>query len=175
MPMRPADIALLLPEVYRTGLGENTALDALLAVMSALHGSLEEAIADPSRLVDPRRAPERLVGTLAEWTGLSRYLDASPGTETDRPYPGDLRELTAVAAQLGRRRGSRATLVAFLEAATGITGFSVDEVPDQPFHFKVTVPEAAANRRDLVLKIITAEKPAFATFELVEAHTKPPH
>jgi hypothetical protein len=173
--MRPADIALLLPEVYRAGLGEDTALDALLAVMSALHGSLEDAIADPSRLVDPRRAPERLVGTLAEWTGLSRYLDDSSETDADWPYPGDLRELTALAAQLGRRRGSRTTLVAFLEAATGITGFSVDEVPEQPFHFTVTVPDAAAGRRDLVLKIITAEKPAFATFELVEATRKQPH
>ena len=173
--MRPPEIALLLPEVYRADLGEGGVLDALLDVMSALHGSLEDAIADPARLVDPRRAPERLVGTLAEWTGLSRYLDDSSETDSDRPYPGDLRELTAVAAQLGRRRGSRTTLVAFLEAATGITGFSVDEVPEQPFHFKVTVPDAAAGRRDLVLKIIAAEKPAFATFELVEASPKQPH
>ena len=38
--MQPAEIALLLPEIYRRDLTDGTVLDGLLHVMSALHGSL---------------------------------------------------------------------------------------------------------------------------------------
>ena len=171
--MRAAEIGLLLPEIYRTNLDEGGPLAALLEIMSALHGSLEAAIADPPSLIDPRRAPDRLVPALAGWVGLARYLDRPDDLSADRPFPGDLRELAALGAELGRRRGSAATLVRFLETATGVAGFTVREDPRQPFHFRVTLPEAATPRRDLVLSIIHGEKPAFATFDLVDAANAP--
>jgi hypothetical protein len=166
--MRPPEIALLLPEVYRTGLGEDGALDALLEVMSKLHGSLEDAIAEPAMLVDPRRAPDRLTPILASWVGLRRYLDTEGDPLGDRPDPGDLRELAVIGAELGRRRGSSDSLRLFLETATGTGGFAISEDAARPFHFRVTLPAAARSRKDLILKIIAAEKPAFATFDLIE-------
>ncbi len=172
--MQPAEIALLLPEIYRRDLTDGTVLDGLLHVMSALHGSLEQAIADPSVLVDPRRAPDRLVPVLAAWVGLGCYLRTDPGQ--DRPTPADLRELVAVAAALGRRGGSAATLRRLLETATGIDGFAIEESQDRPFHFRVLMPPAAQSRLDLVLHVIATEKPAFTTFELVsdlDADTNP--
>lgn len=162
--MQPAEIALLLPEIYRRGLAEGSVLDALLHVMAALHGSLEEAIADPALLADPRRAPDRLVPVLAAWVGLGRYLQADPGE--DRPAAGDLRELVAAAAALNRRGGSAATLRRFLETATGVHGFGIEESAGRPFHFRVSIPSAALPRLDLVRRIIAFEKPAFTTFEL---------
>lgn len=162
--MQPAEIALLLPEIYRRDLTSGSVLDGLLHVMSALHGSLEEVIADPTLLADPRRAPDRLVPVLASWVGLGRYLRANPGE--DRPGLADLRELVGVAAMLGRRSGSAASLRQFLVTATGIEGFDIEESPNRPFHFRVAAPPAAEARRDLVLHIIALEKPAFTTFEL---------
>lgn len=162
--MQPAEIALLLPEIYRRGLADGTVLDGLLHVMAALHGSLEAAIADPALLVDPRRAPDRLVPVLAAWVGLGRYLQADPGE--DRPGTDDLRELVAAAAALNRRSGSAATLRQFLETATGTPGFGIEECAGRPFHFRVSIPPAALPRLDLVLRIIAFEKPAFTTFEL---------
>lgn len=165
--MQPADIALLLPEIYRRDLTEGSVLDGLLQVMSALHGSLEEAIADPALLVDPRRAPDRLVPVLAAWVGLGPLLQADPSE--DRPGPAELRELVSLAAALGRRRGSAASLRQFLETATGVAGFAIEESDRRPFHFRVAVPPAAEARLTLVLRIIALEKPAFTTFELARA------
>lgn len=172
--MRPSEIALLLPEIYRAQSGSGTVLDAALEVMSALHGSLEEAIADPARLIDPRRAPDRMIDALAGWVGLSRYLDQpGDGGISDSPHPGDLRELAVLGAELGRRRGSAATLTRFLETATGIAGFRIDEDAQRPFHFSVTLPPGAQNRRDLILRIIAGEKPAFTTFDLIPPDPEP--
>lgn len=162
--MQPAEIALMLPEIYRRGMAEGSVLDGLLHVMAALHGSLEAAIADPALLIDPRRAPDRLVPVLAAWVGLGRYLQTNPGE--DRPDIADLRELVAAAAGLSRRSGSAATLRQFLETATGTQGFAIEESAERPFHFSVSIPPAALPRLDLVLRIIAFEKPAFTTFEL---------
>lgn len=164
--MRAAEIALLLPEIYRTHIDPGGPLEALLEVMSAQHGSLEAAIADPTLLADPRRAPDRLVNTLAGWVGLARYIERPDDMSADRPHPGDLRELAALGAELGRRRGSAATLVRFLETATGLRGFRIAEDESVPFHFRVHLPEGAEARRDLILTIIHGEKPAFATFDI---------
>jgi len=162
--MQPAEIALLLPEIYRRAIAEGSVLDGLLHVMAALHGSLEAGIADPALLVDPRRASDRLVPVLAAWVGLGRYLQTEPGE--DRPGTADLRELVATAAALGRRSGSAATLRQFLETATGTEGFGIEESAERPFHFRVSIPPDALPRLDLVLRIIAFEKPAFTTFEL---------
>jgi hypothetical protein len=62
--------------------------------------------------------------------------------------------------------------VAFLETATGSTGFQIDEhVPDaagrpRPFHIRVTAPPEVAPHRAMVEQIIEREKPAYVTYEL---------
>jgi phage tail-like protein len=174
--MRPEEIARLLPEVYQAAAHPGSVLDAALGVMSVLHGSLEQAIAEPDAYADPRRAPPALTPVLASWLGLQRYLDRRTdrldgGRGRTAPDPGDLRELTAIAADLARRRGTAEALRRFLEAATGATGFSVSDDTGQPFHIRVTVPPAAQGRRDLVERIVQGEKPAFSTAEIVDAQS----
>lgn len=164
--MKPDDIALMLPEIWQRGLGEGSVGRALVEVMAALHGSVEAAIADPSTLLDPRRAPDRLVPVLAAWVGLGHYLRTGDRGGEGPPWPGDLRELTAIAARLRRNRGNAGTLLGLLEAATGVAGFRLDEDPAQPFHFRLGIPPAAVPAADLVARIVTAEKPAFTSFEI---------
>ena len=85
---------------------------------------------------------------------------------------GRLRELIAWAAYLSQRRGTRQGLLKFLEVATGIPGFAVDEDVKGadgrtiPFHLRVRAPKAARTHRSLVERIITLEKPAYVTYEL---------
>lgn len=163
--MKSDDIALMLPRIWQRHMTEGSVTQALVGVMAALHGSVEAAIDDPSALTDPRRAPDRLMPVLAGWVGLGRYLRPMAEGGANAPHPGDLRELTAIAAALGRNRGTADSLIRFLTAATGIAGFAVDEDPGTPFHFRLGIPAAAAARTALILRIVAAEKPAFTTFE----------
>lgn len=161
--MRSNDIALMLPEIWRRGLSEGSVTQVLIEVMARLHGSVEAAIADPALLVDPRRAPDRLLQRLAAWVGLAPWLDTT--ASGGKPDPADLRELTAIAAALARNRGNAGSLIRFLEVATGVGGFEIVEDETIPFHFHLTIPVAALPRHALILRIVTAEKPAFTTFE----------
>ena len=71
-------------------------------------------------------------------------------------------------------------LVRFLETATGVEGFVVDEEVDaagrpRPFHCVVRAPAAARRLRDLVQQIVEAEKPAFVTYELIQTEVEGAH
>jgi phage tail-like protein len=178
--MRDTDIARLLPEIYQAAATPGSVLDGALAVMAALHRSIEDAIAEPAIYTDPRRAPDALLPILARWVSLGKYLDRRAESEGGRqarvePEAGDLRELTAAAADLGRRRGTADALTRFLELATGLSGFSVsDQVADEtgrirPFHMRVRVPAAARSRMDLIERVLRTEKPAFTTCDIVIA------
>jgi phage tail-like protein len=155
--MRSSEIQRLLPGVFQRTLGEGgTPLGAALEVMSALHAPSEAILQDLDAFFDPRRTPERFVPLLARWMDLEVALGAEPGR---------LRELTAAAFDLAQWRGTARGLVRFLEIATGVPGFQVDERV-RPFHVRVTVPAAAAGLRPLVERIIEREKPASVTYEL---------
>src|SRR5262249_22080864 len=170
----------LLPEVFRRTVRTGAPLAALLRTMEDLH---EPSIGILGRLdayVDPYRTPDEFVPFLARWLDLERLFDnpddeyAVPG-EGRNPISsglGRLRELIAWAARLSQRRGTRQGLLKFLEVATGLTGFAIDEeVPGKdgrpiPFHLRVRAPKAARIHRSLMERIITLEKPAYVTFEL---------
>jgi phage tail-like protein len=155
--MRSSEIQRLLPGVFQRTLGEGgTPLSAALEVMSALHAPSEAILQDLDAAFDPRRAPGRFVPLLARWMDLEVALGAEPGR---------LRELIAAAFDLAQWRGTAHGLVRFLEIATGVTGFQVDERV-RPFHVRVTVPAAAAGLRSLVEQIVEREKPASVTYEL---------
>ncbi|MEO8394645.1 MAG: phage tail protein, partial [Chloroflexota bacterium] len=85
---------------------------------------------------------------------------------------GHLRELVSAAVFLSRWRGTAKALITFLETATGITGFTIDErvLDDEgqaiPFHIRVNAPQASAAYRVLIENIINKEKPAYVTYEL---------
>ncbi|MFN8450587.1 MAG: phage tail protein [Anaerolineae bacterium] len=180
--MKRADIDLLLPEIFRRTLppvrtGANP-LEAFLDVMELLHAPDEDVLASLETYFDPYRAPDLFVAYLAGWVDLDRLWIENPQEFTAKtlpPFPsgvGRLRELVAAAAFLSRWRGTARGLLHFLETATGISGFKIDErVLDEdgqpiPFHIRVTAPKAAEVYRVLIDSIIMKEKPAYVTYEL---------
>ncbi len=180
--MKRAAIERLLPEVYRRTVREGGPLAALLDVMEALHRPSEAALADIHAVLNPYRAPDAFVPVLAAWLDLERLFDVPtagevPAASLRRPISsglGRLRELVASAAHLSQWRGTARGLLRFLEIATGLRGFSVEErVPGEggrpkPFHVRIRMPKAAVPHRPLVERIIEHEKPAYVTYELLD-------
>ncbi len=67
---------------------------------------------------------------LAQWVDLGWLLPEDGG-----PFPGGLgrlRELIQASAELSRWRGTKRGLVQFLELATGLDGFAIDESAPGP-------------------------------------------
>ncbi len=116
---------------------------------------------------------------LAGWVALDDLWVSNPQeftAQTLPPFPsgvGRLRELVAASVYLSRWRGTARGLLTFLETATGVQGFTIDEqVPDAddepiPFHIRVHVPQAAGAFRTLIERIVIKEKPAYVTYEIV--------
>lgn len=179
--MRSREIEQLLPWVFRRAAGEGSVLHGLLAAMESLHAPDEAALAALDTLFDPRRTPTRFVPFLARWVDLDWLFEAPASGRARASQAGlpsgagsaRLRELVAAAAYLSQWRGSARGLLLFLEIATGLSGFSLDEDvpgPDgrpRPFHMRVRGPAAAAAQRALVARIVEFEKPAHVTYELL--------
>lgn len=161
--MRSGQIAHLLPAVMRRTLEFSSPLGAILGVMEAMHAPSEAALRAFQDVVNPYAAPERFVPFLASWVGLEPVLDErgeiSSGTAR-------LRELVAASNVLAKWRGTARGLVLFLEIATGLRGFTIDE--PRPFHFVLALPPGAGAHRALVERIVKSEKPAYVTAEIVE-------
>ncbi len=176
--MKQNEIAGLLPGVFQRTIFPGHPLAALLAVMEVLHAPAEQAFAGLDQFFDPYRAPDPFVSFLADWVDLERLLVQSPAERAvtgDAPLPsglGRLRDLIAAAASLSQSRGTVHGLIRFLETATGVRGFEIDERPPgsdgqpRPFHMLVRAPAEAAPLRIMIERIIDAEKPAYVTYEL---------
>jgi phage tail-like protein len=171
--MRAEEIAHLLPAVYQDAVPGSPVLRAILGAMEALHAPDEAAIAGFSAYLDPRRAPDPFVRMLAHWLALGPYLEDE--RLVDRRVtisPAPLRDLVAIAARAARLRGTAETIIEVLTAATGVSGFTIEENPSdtagrpQPFHIRVTVPPAASNQIELVNRLVAGERPAWVTYEL---------
>lgn len=186
--MKRADIELLLPEIFRRTLPpvrtDANPLEAFLDVMELLHTPDEAVLASLDTYFDPYRAPELFVAYLAGWVDLDQLWIENPQEFTAKtlpPFPsgvGRLRQLVAAAAFLSRWRGTMKGLLYFLETATGISGFEIEErVLDEdgqqiPFHIRVRAPQAAEVYRVLIERIIMKEKPAYVTYDLqIEAQS----
>lgn len=178
--MKRTEIERLLPGVFQRTIhagppGEQPLL-ALLEVMETLHLPDEAILDSLERIANPYLTPDRFVVYLASWLDLERFLSDAPGSGRTPPaWPagtGQLRALVAEATELSRWRGTARGLLRFLETATGVPGFRIDEQapgPDgrpQPFHFRVAAPVAAERYRSLIETIIAQEKPAHVTYEL---------
>lgn len=172
--MKQEEIRGLLPEVFTRTLRPGGPLNALLAVMEAMHSPSEDVLRHLQTYFNPYLTPDGFVPYLAGWVDLDLLL----GPQTPDSLPtlstgvGRLRELVAAAAYLSRWRGTAKGLLLFLETATGSTGFSVDEhVLDEqgtvrPYHIKVQAPGETAPHEALIRRIIAMEKPAYVTYEL---------
>jgi P2-related tail formation protein len=155
-----------------------------------LHAPSEEILDNLAAFFNPYQTPDDFVPYLASWVDLARLLfpapvrqEGLPGSATLAHYPaglGRLRELIAAAAELSQWRGTRQGLVRFLEIATGVAGFTIQEqVLDaqgevRPFHLQVHAPAAAHPVAALVERIVELEKPAYMTAEVLFDHPASP-
>jgi phage tail-like protein len=170
--MKSAEIAQFLPAVFRNRLEGDAVLSSVLDVMEMLHAPIEAVLAEIDATYDPRRASAPFVAMLARWVDLERVDD----TGTDRTARladdvpvGRLRELVARSFEISQWRGTSRGLALFLELATGVDGFLIEEPsandPASAFHLRVHVPAAAANAMRLIERIVDSEKPAYTTWE----------
>ena len=178
--MKRAEIERLLPGIFQRTIHAGTPgrqpLLALLEVMEALHAPDESVLAHLEQFFNAYQAPDRFVVLLARWLDLERFLtDAPAGGRLPPGLPtgtGRLREMVAAAAYLSKWRGTARGLLRFLETATGISGFAVDEAVPGPdgeprlFHVRIRAPGEAAPYRTLIDHIIAEEKPVHVTYEL---------
>jgi hypothetical protein len=187
--MKRTAIENLLPGIFRRSLVPGNPGLGFLEVMEQLHAPSEQILADLSATFDPRRTGPAFVPLLARWVNLDRIVtatgdgepnpgSASDATGTSRSHSisietGRYRELTAIGARLSRWRGTRVGLLLFLQTATGVADFKIDEqVLDKkgtarPFHIRVRAPESAREFQALITRIIEVEKPAYVTYELL--------
>jgi phage tail-like protein len=173
--MKRTGIERLLPNVFQRVVLPGSPLSAILDVMEVLHTPVEDVLSRMDSYFSPYRAPDSFVPLLAQWVDLDRFFLAETPEGVVLRIPqevGQLRELVAIAAQLSQLRGTRHGLELFLETATGITGFEIDEaVRDsdgsvRPFHICVRVPAEARRHRALIEKIVEQERPAHLTYEV---------
>jgi phage tail-like protein len=178
--MKRREIERLLPEVFQRTLHPGEPLAVIVELMEALHRPDEDVLATIDSCFNAYRAPDRFVPFLAKWVDLDRFFPPRPpGTAPEDwpapPFPtglGRLRELIVAATFLSQWRGTARGLRSFLETATGLHGFEIDQevlgtdgLP-RPFHVRVRAPEEAARQLALVERIIAQGKPAYVTHEL---------
>jgi phage tail-like protein len=176
--MKQSEIAQLLPGIFQQTIRPGNPLTALLGVMEGLYAIPEETLAHLEDFFNPYRTPDRFVPFLADWVDLEWLLVQTPGERMltgAQPLPsglGRLRELIAASAYLAQMRGTARGLILFLETATGVPGFTIDEsvaCPDgttQPFHICIHAPPESAAYEVMIERIIEFEKPVYVTYDL---------
>lgn len=181
--MKSEQIKQLLPAVVQQGGGPGTPLAALLEAMELLHQPAEAVIESIGTYFNTYEAPDAFVPFLARWVDMDRFFtEGYTGLQTDSPLGtgmGRLRELVGLAAYISQWRGTRSGLMRFLETATGVAGFKIEERTQvgessaRAFHLRITAPADARPHRDLIERIIDQEKPAYVTYELTIEHDNP--
>lgn len=176
--MKRTEIEALLPIVFQRAVEPSAPLAGVLEVMADLITPCEEALDRLDDYLDPYRTPDRFVPMLASWVDLDRFLSESPNDymAVAPEFPSGsacLRELIANAAYLSKWRGTARGLLRFLETATGVGGFTIDEQPvgtdgqPEPFHLSVHAPVEASPYQKLIDKIVAMEKPVYVTYDLI--------
>lgn len=176
--MKPEEIKQLLPEVFQRGANHGTPLYSLLKIMEVLHQPVENCLGCYPDLINPYRASDRMIPFLATWVDLERFFSPHWIPQGERepiaPGLGRLRELIQAAAELSKWRGTHKGLTLFLEMATGVQGFDLEETTTSdahpPFHLTVWVPEAAQPYAPLIERIVSQEKPVYMTHEVKLKH-----
>jgi len=163
--MPEALLLAVLPEVFQVSAVRSAPLRALIAVTHDLQAPVLDILDAVDTVVHPYRTPGQLVTYLAGWVDLDWLTGQMPGGGS-AVDPARQRDLIANAADLSARRGTPGGLARFLQLATGVGGFGLDDEPGA-FHVVVHVPPAAAGQIDLVERIVGTMKPAHITHELV--------
>jgi phage tail-like protein len=163
-----ADITTLLPRVVQRSITPGEPLDAFLAVMQDQHAATEQMIREIDHLARPWQSPEEFLPYLAGWLDLDGILTLdSTGAARLESGSAALRALIAAGAELARWRGTARGLVLFLESATGVREFAVEESVlgfdgrPLPFTIRVLVPVLAQPLLGLVERVVALAKPAY--------------
>ena len=176
--MKHQQISQLLPEVFQRTDQALSPLSGLLEVMETMTEPAEEILQQLPFYFNSYTTPENFLPFLASWVDLDRFFPALqnpeiPGLDAIQSTgPGRLRELIVAAPQLSKLRGTAAGLQLFLETASGLKGFEIDENvlsennDELPFHIKITAPQSAQKHHAIIERIIEQEKPAYVTFNL---------
>lgn len=176
--MKHQEIKQLLPETFQRTDQADSPLYGLLEVMEALVEPTEDILRQLAFYFNPYTTPEKFLPFLASWVDLDRFFPSFhnpslPDLDSLQDLgTGRLRELIVAAPQLSKLRGTATGLQLFLETATGLTGFEIDEniLPEDndvlPFHIKISAPKSAQQHLALIERIIEQEKPAYVTYSL---------
>ena len=175
--MKQNEIVRLLPGIFQRTMQDGSPLVALLAVMEALQAPDEAILQQAETFLNPYQTPDSFVLFLASWVDLDWLIlenaqEYTPQTPSLPSGIGRLRELIAQSVFLAQWRGTAKGLLRFLETASGIHGFTIEErVPGpagrlKPFHIAIHIPPEAAAYIPMITRIIEAEKPAYVTYEL---------
>lgn len=172
--MERTRILRFLPENYQLASADHRGiLWAILGVMDEMHAPVVRVLKSIDRYVDPYRAPDPFVLMQASWLGLDRYFIWSGGSVGvgDASFPTGIDRLRLLIAEfpsLVRNRGTKEALTRFLEVATGVRGFGIDDPPrtDTSFHFVVRAPAEARPLVRFIEQIVGQERPAHATYEV---------
>lgn len=162
--MRAAEIALLLPDVYRRSAPPGSVLAAVLDVMEQLHQPSEDVLSAFEEYLDPLVTPTPFVRLLATWVDLER-LDAAaagqPSLDVER-----MRLLVHLAAPLGGTRGTAEGLRLAVRAATGLPECRV--LATGPFTVRVELPGATPAQLELARAVVHQERPAHILAEVTD-------
>jgi phage tail-like protein len=143
-----------LPPIY----GEYPFLGSFLLAFEGVLTPLEQIVDNFDLYLDPKTTPAFFMGQLAHWLSLT----------IDEKWPLEKqRAILAEAAELYRRRGTRWSLIRYLEIYTGLTA-EISEPEKRPHFFEVTLrlPKGQTVDRATVERIIRASKPAHTIYNL---------
>ncbi|SEN40974.1 phage tail protein [Nitrosomonas marina] len=176
--MKHQEFKQLLPEIFQRTDQPGSPLYGLLQAVEGLSEPAELILQQLPVYFDPYATPDNFLPFLASWVDLDRFFTSTPSSAaTDKELlrqldSGRLRELIVAATRLSKLRGTAAGLQLFLETATGIQGFIIDENVLQenndviPFHIKISAPKAAQKYQVMIERIIEQEKPVYVTHYL---------
>ncbi len=166
----------VLPEVFQVCAPSSAPLRALTAVAGEMHRPVLQVLEGIDRVIDPFRAPVELIPFLSRWVDLD-WLTLPDRESVSGPALGvptsRQRDLIANAADLSARRGTAGGLQRFLQLATGVQGFEIEDEPGA-FHVRVRVPASAADQLEIVRRIVRGIKPAHVTDEILLLGTPGP-
>lgn len=172
--MARTSLLACLPQVFTSTALSGTPLAALVGAADGMHGPVSDTLDHLETQLDAFRASEAMVCYLASWVDLGWLTVPVSGSAARSALPGGsapLRDLISQSADLAARRGTPGGMVRFLELATGLTGFTVEDAGH--FHLRVHVPTAATAQHATVTRIVEAIKPAHVTAEVISPEATP--
>ncbi|CAA6806355.1 MAG: Unknown protein [uncultured Thiotrichaceae bacterium] len=173
--MKAEEILRLLPAVYQQQAIEGQPLMALIMLMSWFHEPEEEIVEELDQYFSPYHTPTNFLPYLGSWFLLDQYYSyTDQGEKICFPTgSGRLRQLIEHYAKIAQWRGTSKGLIMMLELATGMNGFHIEEQLHNTegvaklFHIQVIAPIESKHLKNLLNKIITNEKSAFVTYDLI--------